>query len=152
MYKEGSNIVKTEQRPFEDINNFPPLPYEIVESEQELFANSENPGDKIIFYYTSQGCPHRCKFCADPLVYKHRITMLSAERVVADIERFVKKYNITGVHCVDTNFWVSEKRVQDICRLLLDKGISIKWVLLNGRTEQLLKMSDETWNLLKRLI
>lgn len=150
IYKEGGNIIKTEQRPFEDINNFPPLPYEIVESEQELFANSETPGERVIFYYTSQGCPHRCKFCADPLVYKHRITMLSAERVVADIERFVKKYNITGVHCVDTNFWVSEKRIQDICHLLLDKGINIKWVGLNGRTNHLLKMSDKTWGLLKK--
>lgn len=148
MYKEKGKIKKTEPRPFEDINNFPSLPYDIIEN-RKFIRNVDEVSNKILEYFTSQGCPHRCRFCADPLVYKHRTTMLKPERVVSDIERFVKDYQINGVICTDTNFFVDENRVKEICKGLIKKGIKIKWGSMNGRTEHLLRLSDETWKLLK---
>lgn len=149
MYKKNSQIIKTESRQLEDINNFPPLDYEIIEG-QKFIRNVDEVATRIIDYFTSQGCPHRCRFCADPLVYKHRTTMLKPERVVQDIERFVKEYKINGVICTDTNFFVDENRVKSICLALIKKDIKIAWGSMNGRTEHLLRLSNETWDLLKQ--
>lgn len=149
MYKQDGKIIKTEPRQFEDINNFLPINYDIIEG-QKFITNVDELATRTISYFSSQGCPHRCRFCADPLVYKHRTTMLKPQRVIEDIDRFVKDYAINGVICTDTNFFVDEERVKEICMGLIKKGIKIKWGSMNGRTEHLLRLSDETWRLLKQ--
>jgi len=148
LYKQDGKIKKTEPRTFEDINNFPPLPYGLIDG-KGFIRNVDEVATRIIDYFTSQGCPHRCRFCADPLVYKHRTTMLKPERIITDIEHLINDYGINGVICTDTNFFIDEKRVREICKSLIENGIKISWGSMNGRTEHLLRLSDDTWKLLK---
>lgn len=150
IFKKNGKLVKTLPRKIENINEFPPIPYEIL-SENQLIRPVDEISSRVIDYFTSQGCPHRCTFCADPLVYQHMSSMLTPERVVTDIEKFVKKYNVNGVVITDTNFFVNPKRVKAIGELLLKNNIKISWGSVNGRTEHLLRLPDKTWNLLKKI-
>ena len=146
MYKIDGKIYRNPERVFENVNNFPNLPYEILNLEDYIMKTEL--GSRTINLITSQGCPHRCEFCVEPLVYKRRWYGLEAKKVVDDIELFYKKYNIDSVFFNDSNFFVSEDRVKTICEELLKRNIKIKWGMANARAPQLLNYKEDTWKLL----
>jgi radical SAM superfamily enzyme YgiQ (UPF0313 family) len=134
--------------PLEDINNFPPYPYQLVDIEKCLITTEY--GRRTLQYISSYGCPHRCGFCIEPVVNKRRWTGLSAESVVADWEDLHKKYQIDAIAVYDSNFFVDKKRVYSICTGLLSRGIKIKWGNANGRIPQLAQYEPEIWEAMER--
>ncbi len=147
-YKENGEIKNTPMRELESPDNFPPLPYELLDID-ESYINSEG-GPRSLYYVTSFGCPHRCAFCADKLVYKRSWKALPAKRVVGEIEQLVKKHSVTGLFLNDNNFFVDEKRVKEICKGLIKRNIKVKLVNANGRSDQLNRYSDETFALMEK--
>lgn len=147
-YKEGDEIIINPPRPFEDVNNFPPMPYGLLDL--SINITPTELGSRTIRYVSSQGCPHRCGFCVEPAVYGRRWYGLEAKRVVDEIEDLVKKYGINGLIFTDSNFFVDKKRAKEIAKLFIERGLKLKWGNANGRTRQLLSLGDETWDLLKR--
>jgi len=147
-YKSGGKIVSAPDRPFEDLNNFPPLPYELVDVERHIFVQEFS--DRCLNYVSSQGCPWRCGFCADPRTYRRRWSALKPERVVNEIEDLVHRYDVDGFTFDDDNFFVSEKRVAEICRGIVERGLEIKWGCAPGRVDELLRYKGETWELMRK--
>jgi len=148
MYKDDGVIKSNPPRPFEDVNNFPPMPYHILDMERNITVT--DLGTRTLRYVSSQGCPHRCGFCVEPTVFGRRWYGLKAERVVSEIEALVKKHDINGLIFTDSNFFVDKKRAAEIARLFIERGLGLKWGNANGRTRQLLAMGDDTWELLKK--
>ena len=146
-FKDKGKIVRNAPRPFEDINNFPRIPFDRINIEDFVW---EKNGEKSISIMTSQGCPFNCGFCADPLVYNRRWSGLKPKRVVDDIEYFVKKHGIGTFYIIDENFFVDVKRVREICNEILKRKLKIKWGRVNGRTRQLVNMGEETWKLIRK--
>ena len=146
LYKEKGKIVHNPPRPFEDINNFPDIPYDLINVEDYL---DNFDGLRAVFYVTSQGCPFRCKFCAEPLVFKQRWSSLSNDRILKDWEMLQKKYGIEFIIIGDDNFFVNEAKVKDFCKKFIAKKMPLKWGRVAGRVRQMLQFSDETWQLLK---
>lgn len=132
----------------EDVNNFPPCPYHLVDIEKCLLVTEY--GRRTIQYISSQGCPHRCGFCIEPVVNRQRWSGLSAERVVTDWEHLYKEYHVDAIAVYDSNFFVNKKRVYDICTGLLSKGIKIKWGNANGRIPQLIQYEPEVWEAMEK--
>lgn len=147
-YKNDGKIFLTPPRPFEDINNFPPLPYHLVDIEK--CVSGTEFGKRTIQYISSYGCPHRCGFCVEEIVNKRAWKGLAAERVVEEWEFLVKKYQVDSIASYDTNFFVDKKRVYDICRGLLKKNIKIKWGNVNGRVPHLARFEPEIWEVMER--
>lgn len=147
-YKEGSKVINNPDRPLEDMNNFPPIPFHLVNIERCLYATKEF-GLRTVNYVTSQGCPHRCGFCCEQTVNKRRWTELEAKRVVDDFERLAQEYGVDGISINDSEFFVNRKRVKEICKEMIDRGLKIGWGNANGRTRQLLG-DEELWELLER--
>lgn len=147
-YKEKGKIFHNPDRPLEDINNFPPLPYHLIDIEKVIY-NTEY-GSRTINYVSSIGCPFRCNFCEEQVVHKRKWSGLDAKRVVDEIERLVKHYNIESIAFHDSNFFVNRERVRQFCEELIKRKLKIKWGNVNGRTKQLLSYDDELWKLMKK--
>jgi anaerobic magnesium-protoporphyrin IX monomethyl ester cyclase len=145
VFKETGQAVVNPDRVFADVNQFPPLPYELIDMETH-FPDLEF-GTRTISYVSSQGCPHDCSFCAESTAYNRRWSGLSAERVGEDLERLIRRYNSDGVILVDNNFFVDEKRVQGICTEIIQRGLQFKWGA-QGRADQVARLSPETFGLL----
>ncbi len=144
-YKEGGKIKRNEDRPFEDINNFPPISYNLVNLEDYI---STFNGMRGMVSFTSQGCPFNCKFCAEPLVYKQQYSALSNDRILDEWEFFVKEHNIKFVGITDDNFFVNEAKIIDFCQKLLKRKLGVKWGKACGRVRQMLAFKDSTWQLI----
>jgi len=148
-YKQDGRIIENEDRPIEDINDFPPLDYELLD-DVEKYIVSTPYAPKTIDYISSYGCPFNCGFCAEIKMHKRKWTGLSAERVYGDIKKLKEKYSINGIRIADNLFFTNEKRLEKICRLLIDNDINVKWGNVNSRTTQLANFSDDMWSLLQK--
>jgi radical SAM superfamily enzyme YgiQ (UPF0313 family) len=147
-FKNNGNVINTPERPYEDINNFPPLAYHLVENFKEFVVKSRY-GKRNINYLSSQGCPNDCAFCCQPVVCKRKWTGLSAERVVSEIESLVNNYGVDAVSLLDSNFFVSKERVRKICEGLLNKKLDVSMADVNARVD-LAYWSDDMWVLMRK--
>ncbi|MCK4325304.1 B12-binding domain-containing radical SAM protein [bacterium] len=149
VYKEGSKAISNPDRPLEDMNNFPSIPFHLVNIQKCLYTTEF--GFRTANYVTSQGCPYRCGFCCEQTVNKRRWAGLDAKRVIDDFERLIREYGVDGISINDSDFFVNKKRVKEICRGMIDRGLKIGWGNVNGRTRQLLG-DEELWELLERSV
>lgn len=140
--------VSTEPRKMQDINSFPRLPYEKLAESEKYVNNMPSLGNRTVNYISSQGCPHRCQFCAEPLVYKRRWKALTPERVVSDLDFLQTFLGVNGVFYSDSNFFVNEGRANEIAAGMIRNGLKMNWSA-DARSSQLVKFSDETYATLK---
>lgn len=140
-YKNDDKVIFNHDRPFEDVNNFPPLPYHLLDVEKYIART--RMGRRTIGYITSMGCPFHCGFCAEQSVFGRKWSALSAARVIDDMRNLVEKYAVDSIILSDSNFFVNEKRVKEICEGIKELGIA--WGQVNGRTDTLVRYKPETW-------
>lgn len=144
-YKRDGKIIANPSRPFENVNNFPPLPYHLIDINS--YAARTRLGRRTIGYITSQGCPFYCGFCAEQVIYKRRWSALAPDRVASDMRNLVERYGIDSIIISDSNFFVDEKRVYEICERI--KDLHIVWGQVNGRADTLARYKKQTWELMK---
>ena len=147
-YKDGGHIVKAPDRRFEDINVFPPIPYDMIDMERHI--KGYKFGSRCIDYYASQGCASGCSFCSEPIFCGRRWSGLAPETVVSELEYLAKNYSIDTFMIRDSDFFLNIRRVKELCRLLIEKDAGIRLTSVNGRMEHLARMDDGVWALIRR--
>ncbi|NQU74351.1 MAG: B12-binding domain-containing radical SAM protein [Candidatus Omnitrophica bacterium] len=147
-FKENGQLIMNNEFAIEDMGNFPPVPYDIIDLEK-CFSKTEY-GDRTISYISSYGCPYRCSFCIEPIVNKRKWVSLPAQRVIDEWGYLYKRYAIDSIAVYDNNFFVNKQRVVDICEGLIKRNIKIRWGNVNGRIPQLVKYEKEIWALMER--
>lgn len=146
FYKSKNKIISTAPSSAPNLKKLPPLPYHLVDVEK-CVINTEY-GQKTIAYISSYGCPHRCSFCVEEIVNKRHWSSVPADIVLKEWQDLVKKYKVDSIAVYDSNFFVDENRVKEICKGLLKKKIKIKWGNANGRAGQLSRYQKESWQLM----
>lgn len=148
VYKDKkSKVIQNPPRPIESLDNFPPVPYHLLDVKK--FLVPQEYGKRSLVYYTSFGCPHRCIFCVELIVNNRRWAGLSPERCAEEILDMKKKYGIDSIQIIDSNFFISEDRSRRFAQQLIDLKVNIKWGNVNGRTRQMSQYKDSTWKLMK---
>jgi len=97
---------------------------------------------------TSRGCPFNCSFCVVPSMNHNKWRARSPENVVKEFEYLHARYDISEFHLEDLNPTSNEKRIIDICNLILDKSLKITWKLASGSKIETISIS--TLELMKR--
>ncbi len=147
-FTRDGETVSNPDRKVADINQFPRLPYEKLRNPRQ-YLNNMHVGSRAINYVSSQGCPARCQFCAEPLVYGRRWKAYKPDRVLADLE-FLKNFlDVNGIMYFDSTYFVNERRAAEISQKMIDNGLGLGWAA-NARAPQLGKFSAETYNVLKK--
>jgi len=145
--REGDTVSNPDQA-VADINSFPRLPYEKLRNPHQ-YLNNMHVGSRVINYVSSQGCPARCQFCAEPQVYRRRWKAYTPDRVISDLEYLKSLLDINGVMYFDSTYFVNEKRARVISEKMVEHDLRLGWAA-NARAPQLGKFSDETMDVLKK--
>ncbi|MFO7612717.1 MAG: radical SAM protein [Clostridia bacterium] len=89
---------------------------------------------KIAEVLSSRGCTNNCSFCSETLTYGRGVRFHSPGYVIECIERLLADYDINAIYFHDNDFLISRKHAEEICRLLISKGLSkkIKWAVQAG--------------------
>lgn len=148
-YEKDGRIVKSAPRPLEDISNFPAPPLHLINVRNYVGPHDGLDDAMTLSYMSSQGCPHRCGFCADKRVYQRRWFGLKPERVIGDITKLVKEYDLKAIYFEDNNFFVNKTRVEEICKGIIANGLNIKWEAM-GHPRYLAGLNDDFWDLIRK--
>jgi len=81
---------------------------------------------------STRGCPYPCTYCSVELNTGRKLRKRSAKNVVDEIELLHREYGVNEIHISDDNFTLDRKRVNDICTMILERGIDISWSCPNG--------------------
>ena len=147
-YKAGERIITNPDREFTDLNEFPPIPYELIDVERHI--KGYKSGKRCIDYYISQGCASACYFCSEPIFCKRHWTALDPARVVDELAHLTTTYNIDTFMIRDSDFFLNLRRVRELSRLLIERDLGVRLTSVNGRMEQLSKMHDDLWSLARQ--
>lgn len=130
-YRSGEEVHHNPPRPaIPDLDVLPFPAFHLVPFEKYNFRVNV-PGHGLlqaVNIMTSRGCPFNCNFCATPINWGRSVRVRSPENVVAEIEFHMKERGARVIHFYDDTFNVSVKRVEDICRLLVDRKLGVFWL------------------------
>jgi len=121
-YREGGETRGTAKRRLEDVNCFPPIAYDLIDAERHLNSHGR------LNFFTSRGCPGRCRFCGVFCVYHQGWTGLTPGRVVHDVRQLVERCPaVQGLEFIDTDFASDRERTVGIARALAESGLKVGW-------------------------
>lgn len=147
-YKDGSRIIHNPDRKFEDLNDFPPIPYDMIDVERHV--KGYKFGSRCLDYYISQGCASGCSFCSEPVFCRRRWSGLMPERAAMELEHLAKTYNIDTFMIRDSDFFLNVKRVKALCELLVEKNMGIRLTSVNARMEHFSRIDDSIISLCRK--
>jgi radical SAM superfamily enzyme YgiQ (UPF0313 family) len=81
---------------------------------------------------TSRGCAYKCSYCAVGKVSGMRWRFRSPGHVVEELLYARKNYKINKFEIVDDNFTMDIGRAKEICRLIINKKLALRWTCING--------------------
>jgi anaerobic magnesium-protoporphyrin IX monomethyl ester cyclase len=142
--RDGGCIVGPD-RAMADMNTLPPHDYGLLDLEKYF----QHKRRRQIDFLSSQGCPYRCSFCADPAVYHHRWTSLNADRLLNDISVILARYSVEDIHFLDENFFADRKRVFAFCRAILERGLRFSWAA-TSRADHIAPLADDLLAMIAR--
>ncbi|MEX1023841.1 MAG: radical SAM protein [Planctomycetota bacterium] len=139
--REGDAIVRNPFGHLPDIRKTHRIPYEMLGIQRYIHPNG------WLIMITSRGCPGQCNFCSISCLSPKRWTALRAERAVDELAELVA-LGAQAVRILDTDFCADIKRVEQICRLILERGLEVRWEIL-ARHWNLRRMTDEQIKLMR---
>ena len=130
--------------------NFPAWEDFALENYWKLgYAHGPLSSKRYLPILSSRGCPYPCNFCVIPQTNERKWRSRSPENVVSELEYFMDKLKITEFHFEDLNSTVNDTRTKELCNLIIDKKIKIKWKIVAGTKVESIK-DKETVMLLKK--
>lgn len=134
----------------ENLDDIPFLDYDIIDIDQyqgrafsTMYREKKN---RELSIHTSRGCPFNCVFCANGSVHGKIIRYMSIERVLQDIEKMVKDYEVNVLLIEDDHFLSNKSRAKAILEVV--SALNIRLEFPNGLA--VYAIDDEIANLLKK--
>ena len=137
-FTENGKMVTTLPRPaIQDLDSLPFPARHLLPMDVYFAAVKENPlrgeiSKPWTTMITSRGCPHNCVFCSIHVVMGRKWRGRSPENVVDELEQVVRTYHIRQIDFNDDNLTLDKKRMENICDLIVEKGLDVEWYTPNG--------------------
>lgn len=74
-----------------------------------------------------RGCPFQCTFCYNLKYNKRKWRFRKPESILEEIKFLTEKFGIHQINFLDDNFFTNLKRVEELCNLIIQHNIHIKW-------------------------
>ncbi len=85
------------------------------------------------FIVTSRGCPAGCKFCIKHVSYQTSVRIRSPQLILEELE-LLSDLGIHAIHMYADLFTVNREQVVELCRLIIESGLKVKWTC-NSRVD-----------------
>lgn len=74
-----------------------------------------------------RGCPYKCAYCETRELWGTTCRAFSPQRVIDEIKHIAENYGTRGIYFVGDNFTINKKRTSDLCQLIKENKLDIKW-------------------------
>ena len=142
-WRDHSEIVLNPDRPFiPSLDDLPVPLHHMLPLDKQRMPMIKGP---FTFIVTSRGCPAGCKFCIKHVSYQTSVRIRSPQLILEEL-KVLSDLGIHNVHMYADLFTVNRQQVVDLCNLILESGLKVKWTC-NSRVdyvdEEMLKLMGQ---------
>jgi radical SAM superfamily enzyme YgiQ (UPF0313 family) len=124
---DGESLTNPGPTPLiENLDTLPFPAYDLIDlpSYWRLYSMSITlPPRRYVSMFTSRGCPYRCIYCHE--IFGKRFRAQSPERIVAELEHYVRTYGIKEVEFFDDIFNLNARRVIEFSELVRQRNLRV---------------------------
>ncbi len=130
-WRNGDEIVVNLHRPFiADLDDMPIPMHELLPLQKYRMPLIKGP---FTFIVTSRGCPAACTYCIKHVSYQFGTRLRSPELLVEEMWQ-LKELGIHNIHMYADLFTVNRDQVVNLCKLMIEEDIQIRWTC-NSRVD-----------------
>ena len=130
-WRDGDQIVINQPREFVSSLDDLPMPmHELLPLDKYRMPLIKGP---FTFIVTSRGCPAGCTFCIKHVSYQYSTRVRSPRLLLEEMHR-LKELDIHNIHMYADLFTVNRDQVVELCQMMIDEKINIKWTC-NSRVD-----------------
>jgi radical SAM superfamily enzyme YgiQ (UPF0313 family) len=85
------------------------------------------------FIVTSRGCTAGCTYCIKHVSYQYSVRVRSPRLIMQELW-YLKKLGINWIHMYADLFTVSRDQVIELCKLMIEEKIEMRW-MCNSRVD-----------------
>ncbi|MEO8357697.1 MAG: radical SAM protein [Chloroflexota bacterium] len=123
-WRKDGQIILNFPRPFvADLDDMPIPMHELLPLQTYRMPYIKGP---FTFMLTSRGCPAGCTYCIKHVSYQYA-TRLRSPKLIIEEMWYLKKLGIHNIHMYADLFTVNRDQVIELCNLMIDEKINIKW-------------------------
>ncbi|MEM4973567.1 MAG: radical SAM protein [Candidatus Hadarchaeales archaeon] len=124
--RKGEEIVTSPRPLLKDLDTLPMPSWHLFPMEEynEPFCTGY-PNFQLL---SSRGCLFKCVFCLYPQTMEFgTFRAHSPKRTVEEMKKVLREYHPKEIYFDDSTFTQDKKRVHEICNLIKEEGLDIKW-------------------------
>ncbi|GAB4458466.1 MAG: radical SAM protein [Anaerolineales bacterium] len=130
-WRKGDEIILNFPRPFvADLDDMPIPMHELLPLQKYRMPYIKGP---FTFIVTSRGCPAGCTYCIKHVSYQYSTRIRSPKLIMEELWQ-LKKLGINNIHMYADLFTVNRDQVVELCKLMIEENIQIKWTC-NSRVD-----------------
>ena len=130
--------IKTPPRPvLHELDSLPDPAWDLVDIESYRKIWMDGHGYFSLNLATTRGCPYKCNWCAKP-IYGNRYNSRSPERVAAEIEMLIERYDVRHFWMSDDIFGLKPAWAQRFRDVVQEKNLKFQYKI-QSRVDLLLK-------------
>jgi radical SAM superfamily enzyme YgiQ (UPF0313 family) len=130
-WRDGDQIMLNFPRPFvADLDDMPIPMHELLPLQKYRMPYIKGP---FTFIVTSRGCPAGCTYCIKHVSYQYS-TRIRSPKLIMEEMWVLKKLGINNIHMYADLFTVNRDQVIELCRLMIEENIQLKWTC-NSRVD-----------------
>lgn len=115
----------TGERDFIDLATLPPINWELIDTPK--YFQSSYGCKKMLYLYSSKGCPHSCTFCFNKDFHKCTYRKRPLTVLLDEIKHLVTNYGMDGVYFADELWCRNKTEMREICTQLKNLNLDFVW-------------------------
>lgn len=124
-YKKGNEVKFTECRPFSDLRDMPVSDWSLLDVPK--YMQSYLGCSRMMYIYSSKGCPCRCAFCSNVNFHKSTHRNRPNEYVIAEIKYLIDNHGLDGVFFSDELWCLKKSEMLDFCNRVKENNLEFHW-------------------------
>lgn len=86
----------------------------------------------------TRGCPYKCTFCSNPVMYGNLWMPRTPADVLDEIESYIRDYQATNIDFYDLTFILRRSWILEFCQLIEQRGLKFTWQLPTGTRSEVI--------------
>lgn len=124
-YKKDGEIICTQPREFADLSKMPVSDWSLIDVPK--YMQTYLGCNKMMYIYSSKGCPGRCTFCSNMIFHKSTHRKRPNEYVIEEIKYLIDNFGLDGVYFSDELWCLKREEMLDFCQRVHDNKLHFHW-------------------------
>jgi len=131
-FRMGDRIVRNPDRELiENLDCLPASDYTFV-SPLDVYRDACGIGRSIAILEVGRGCPHRCVYCSQSIMWRRRARTFSPDRIISEMKNLAENFGAECFLLAFDQFTAKRNFAERVCRGLIDAGLNhLPWYCIS---------------------